>query len=338
MAEPVNILTTLGALVVGAFACVALSAVVGFQTFLYFKMFPKDKLHYKILVAWVWITDTAHTLSVCITIWEYGVINFGNPDRLLDVVPPYPAHIVTTLIATLNANLYVNSHYWTQWSLWPLYLIWMFSFYIWRIHNLSGHKWLLTCVIGMLSLTRTALGFSLASEMSLAKKFANILPQFQVVRIIAFSVSATTDISISAARYYYLRELKQGYTTTQEMADAVVIFTINDGLLTSAMAIAIIACVVTMRHNFVWVAIYFSLSKVFANSVLTTLNLRNWYRHRHRPMGFTLSHPQAQAARNALQMGHVTSTDKIGVQNIDISATMEIVVDKEVEYNVGVVG
>lgn len=66
--------------------------------------------------------------------------------------------------------------------------------------------------------------------------------------------SAVTDIVISAARYYYLRELKQGYvqcatlavrTTpfevnfvverTQEVVDAVVIFTINDGLLTSAL-------------------------------------------------------------------------------------------------------
>jgi hypothetical protein len=66
--------------------------------------------------------------------------------------------------------------------------------------------------------------------------------------------SAVADIVISAARYYYLRELKQGYiqcvtlaarTTpltvtlvvdrTREVVDTVIVFTINDGLLTSAL-------------------------------------------------------------------------------------------------------
>lgn len=59
---------------------------------------------------------------------------------------------------------------------------------------------------------------------------------------------------ISAARYYYLRELKLGYVQcvtlaarptpfevnfvvdrTREVVDAVVVFTLNDGLLTSAL-------------------------------------------------------------------------------------------------------
>jgi hypothetical protein len=66
--------------------------------------------------------------------------------------------------------------------------------------------------------------------------------------------SAVADIVISAARYHYLRELKQGYiqcvtlaarTTpfkvnfvvdrTREVVDTVMVFTINDGLLTSAL-------------------------------------------------------------------------------------------------------
>jgi hypothetical protein len=68
--------------------------------------------------------------------------------------------------------------------------------------------------------------------------------------VCGLAVSAATDIAISAARYYFLNNLKQGYSAwvisiaifscptltclvvrTQEMVDAVVVFTINDGLL-----------------------------------------------------------------------------------------------------------
>jgi hypothetical protein len=33
------------------------------------------------------ITDAAHTFSVCTMIWQYGVSNFNNPAKLLEIVP-----------------------------------------------------------------------------------------------------------------------------------------------------------------------------------------------------------------------------------------------------------
>ncbi|KAJ7053931.1 hypothetical protein C8F01DRAFT_1089267 [Mycena amicta] len=104
------------------------------------------------------------------------------------------------------------------------------------------------------------------------------------------SVSAATDIVVSIARYYYLRNLRQGYPGTQEMVDAVVVFTINDGCLTCAVVIASIACLLRMPDNFIWLGIYFTIAKcnrflclevfealilptlVYSNSVLATLS------------------------------------------------------------------
>ncbi|KAF8181367.1 hypothetical protein K438DRAFT_2021113 [Mycena galopus ATCC 62051] len=237
----------MGALLGGSLIAVGLSAVVGFQAFLYFQIFPKDTLSYKALVAWIWITDTAHTVAVCITIWEYVGRNFTNPAKLQEIVPSYSATIILTLIATLNVNL----------------------FYGWRIHKMSKHNWWLTGFICMLCLTRTALGLFTAAQTITLRDWATFNMHFKACKVAAWSISAATDVVISAARYYYLRDLKQGYIPTRELVDVVVIFTINDGLLTCVTIIVVLACLLTMPTNFVWMGIFFLLAKLYSNSVLS---------------------------------------------------------------------
>ncbi|KAJ7838004.1 hypothetical protein B0H14DRAFT_2790266 [Mycena olivaceomarginata] len=255
---------TIGAFIVGGMTSVGLSAVVGFQTFLYFRIFSNDNLRYR-------LTDTGHTIAVCITIWQYAVRNFNNSEKLLEIVPY--VNIVVTTIATLNANLSSTQ---------------------WRIHKMSKQNWWITGPIVALCLTRTE-----KFEVCISQTPEIPYLSLQVPVVSSWAVSAATDVVISAARYYYLRELKQGYMSQPEMMDAVVIFTINDGLLTCAAVITTIICFLSMHNNFVWVGIYFNLAKLFSNSVLATLNLRNWYRPRNRPMGFPLT--RQQAPRNTFQ-------------------------------------
>ncbi|KAJ6543992.1 hypothetical protein B0H19DRAFT_1238563 [Mycena capillaripes] len=312
MAEGINVSLTLGAFIAGCMVSIGLSAIVGIQTFLYFRLFPMDTLPFKLLVAWVWITDAGHTIAVCTVIWQYGVSNFNNPAKLLEIAPAYPANVILTIIATLNANL----------------------FYAWRIHKMSKFNWWFTGPICALCLARTGLGLVNATELYISKTWAIFASQFRAHMISVWAVSAATDIVISAARYYYLRDLKQGYMAKQEMVDAVVVFTINDGLLTCATVITCIACFLAMPTNFVWLSIFFILSKLFANSVLATLNLRNWYRHRHRPMGIPLT--RHQAARNTIQMGGAGGKGLQSSDTNDMAATMEVFVDQQVEYNVPV--
>ncbi|KAJ7807767.1 hypothetical protein B0H14DRAFT_2609400 [Mycena olivaceomarginata] len=251
-----------------------------------------------------------------------------------------------TVIATLNANL----------------------FYTWRIHKMSKYNGWITGPICLLSLTRTCkrnhcfeprvsipglapqqwdsvtnqdknLGkYSYAFEDISGKSTIKISEQ--AAEVAGWTASATTDVVISLARYYYLRDLKQGYMQTREMVDAVVIFSINDGLLSCATVITVIACLLSMPNNFIWIAIFFTLAKrflVFSNSILATLNLRNWYRHRHMPMGIPLArHP---AARNTVQSNHPTDksvqSESMHEDN-HMSAPMQVFVDQQVEYNVPV--
>jgi len=299
-------------MIAGLMSAVGLSALVGFQTFLYFQIYPKDKLRYKLFVAGVWFVDAAHTLFICLTVWDYAIPHFGDHEHLVVINQWYPAHILTTLLATLNANL----------------------FYTFRVHKMSKQNWYITVPILMLCAARTTFGFILVYAQLKYRRWAAVYDHFLIIRALAFVSSAVTDIAISAARYYYLRELKQGYVQTKEAVDTVMVFTINDGLLTSVVAVTVMGCVLAMHTNFVWIGIFFNLAKLFANSILATLNLRNWYRHRHRPMGISVTRGP-QAKRSTVQMSRTPMTPRTETTLDDgEAADIDIQVDKQVEYHV----
>ncbi|KAJ7684593.1 hypothetical protein DFH06DRAFT_1313006 [Mycena polygramma] len=320
MSAPSDVRLTIGAFAAGALTAVGLSAVLGFQTFLYFQIFPGDAVRYKLLVAWIWMTDAAHTIIICTSVWEYAIINFGNPEITEKILTSLPVAVAFNALTTLTVNL----------------------FYGWRIHKMSKSNWWLTGPLTVLCVARTALALAGAIELILTKSFPVFQAKFSTLLTCALASSAGTDLIVSAARYYYLRNLKQGYTGTQEVVDAVVVFTINDGLLTCAVALAVIICLHAIPNSFVWVGVYFGLAKLYSNSVLATydasqsakyffecrLNLRNWFRHRPiRPMGIPLTRPQALG--NTMS-GQALSGDKRAID----AERMEVFVDQQVEYNV----
>ncbi|KAJ6500559.1 hypothetical protein C8R45DRAFT_1210320 [Mycena sanguinolenta] len=259
-------------------------------------------------VGWIWILDAVHTIAVCASVWSYAIAHFGNPEFTTQIVPTLAVTVATTAITTFSVNI----------------------FYAWRIHKMSRANWWLTAPIVLLAISRIGLAFVTTTEMILTKNFPAFAAGFNIVLTSGMSVSAATDIIVSAARYYYLRNLKQGYSGTQEVVDAVVVFTINDGALTCAIAIAAIIFLLRMPNNFIWLGIYFNISKLFSNSVLATLNLRNWYRHRQRPMGIAMMRPQVLTAHTiSSRPPTMHSSSKRTAQE-----RVQVFVDQEVEYNV----
>ncbi|KAF7327182.1 hypothetical protein MKEN_00295300 [Mycena kentingensis (nom. inval.)] len=110
-----DVRATLGALVAGGIGSVALSAVLAVQIFLYFMIWPQDNVRLKGLVSWIWACDAAHTITICVSVWDYGVLNFNRPEALLEIAPPLAITVAITAVSTLNANM----------------------FYGWRIHRMS---------------------------------------------------------------------------------------------------------------------------------------------------------------------------------------------------------
>ncbi|KAJ6581257.1 hypothetical protein B0H19DRAFT_500112 [Mycena capillaripes] len=315
-----NILPTLGAALAGCMIAVGLSAVLGFQTFLYFRIFPSDGRSYKFLVAWLWIADAVHTVLVCTGVWQYIILNFTNTGIVENIFPVIAVTVGMTAIITLSVNI----------------------FYGWRIHKLSKHNWWLTGPIVFLSIVRVGLAFTTTTEMLISKTFPAFAARFKVLFTSGLAISAVTDVIVSGARYYFLRNLRQGYSMNHEAVDAVLVFTINDGCLTCAVVIVSIICWLTMPDNFVYLGIYFTIAKFYANSVLATLNLRNWYRHRYvpQPIGIPMkrtlrtnglqsndSHPTPGMNSSNLPTQKAQSTDINGMPE-----KMEVFVNRQVDF------
>ncbi|KAJ7315685.1 hypothetical protein DFH08DRAFT_820258 [Mycena albidolilacea] len=244
----------------------SLSTIVGFQTFLYFQIYgPKDEMRYKLLVAGVWLVDAAHTVFICLTTWDYAIPHFGDKEHLA---------MISEFWVVSKAN----------WYLTVLIVDYSSAFSTGTDMNLS------LCCAQSAPYVHFTTAFKLKRPRDRASHPSSSVIR-RVVRALSFVSSAVADIVISAARYYYLRELKQGYIQTREVVDTVVVFTINDGLLTSVIAITMMGCVCQPRpstsqlwlisepgpghaHNFVWIGLFFNLAPLFSNSILATYVLK----------------------------------------------------------------
>ncbi|KAF5377125.1 hypothetical protein D9757_008805 [Collybiopsis confluens] len=334
--------SSLGSVLAGCMAAVGLSAVLGFQTFLYFHIFPSDSLRYKILVAWIWVTDALHTILICTSVWHYLILD-DNLRGIVEIYPTIPVTIMMTAIITLSVN----------------------SFYGWRIYKLSKRNWWLTAPIILGSAVRrpSCPRFRNFERNVLVKNILGFWTKSQGKSVILFTsglcVSALTDVIVSVARYHYLKALRQGYSQTQEIVDSVVVFTINDGVLTCAVVIASIAFWLGMPHNFVYLGIYFTISKsnqVYSNSVLATLNLRDWYRHQYawpgRALGLSVMQPAAIREGGAHSIANRRGSEAIlpvpaDSAHINKSTSpdlesgqleVEVFVARQVEYDTGSFG
>jgi len=314
---------TIGAALAGGMVAVALSAVVGFQTFLYFRIFPSDSPHYKLLVTWLWVSDFAHTVMICVSVWLYTVVNFTNPEVVHRIFPTVALTVTLTAFTTLSVN----------------------GFYGHRIYKLSKKNWWITGPILFLSVARVAMGLATTVEMMKEKEFPLFAQKFKILFTSGLVLSAFTDVLVSAARYYYLRNLKDGYLTSREMVDTVVVFTINDGALTCIVVVASIICWLSMS-NLVYLGIYFTIAKLYSNSVLSTLNLRNWYRHRYdlprRPRGIIMARQGATGAHggpeSANRAAHfdcveISAGKPATLDESDGQKHMEVVINRRVDYS-----
>ncbi|TFY70884.1 hypothetical protein EVG20_g2116 [Dentipellis fragilis] len=238
-----SIPTTLGALQAGCLFAVALSGVAALQTFLYYRSYPQDAIRYKVMVAWLWLLDATNTVLISVVTWQYLIIT-----------------IVLTAASTLSVNL----------------------FYCHRVYKLSGDNWHIAAPIILLSVARLALSIVSTVKMTQSHTWDAFEAKYQPIFTSGLALSAFTDIVIAVTLCLYLQSQRKGLAGTREMVDAIIVVTVNNGALTCVVAVASLICWAVMPHNLVFMGLHFSIGKLYTNSLLATLNMRHWLRHRSR--------------------------------------------------------
>ncbi|KAF8896402.1 hypothetical protein BD779DRAFT_583570 [Infundibulicybe gibba] len=314
MATPTpDIGQTFGAMFVGGLITMAVYGITTLQMYFYFIYYPKDSLGLKALVATIWTLDTLHVVLMCHSLHTYLILGFGNPRVLVNGT------------WSLFASIAVNSR-----------LLWRLShkgspihsgnaqnssrfphrFFTLRIYQLSRRriKWVLSSVIGFAVFAHFCFGIETVIYFFMITEFSR-LNEATFKSALPFAITAIlSDVLIAAALCFLLERSRTDFEDTNSLITKLVVFAINRCVLTSAVAVVEVIVFITKPHSFYSFAIDFIIGKLYANSLLATLNSRQSLRRKTSEESSDGISTSFNIASVATGPGHI-SLDEIATQD-----------------------
>jgi len=254
---PPSLDKTFGAAFCGLLVTSFLYGITSFQTYVYLRTFPKDGPRLKLLVWALWILDTVHTASASHCVYWYVITNYSNPSALDEGI--------WSLFLSLGLNVII-----------AFVVQCFFTKRVWAL----GRSKIFTTIVAIIVLAHVVFGLMTMSEMFIKHRLSR-LSEITLFPVTPFGVAAVgSDIVIAAALCYYLHNVRTGVRSTEHLIDTLMIYAVERCLLTSLFAIVEIICFSALPGTLIYLAIDFFMGKLYANSLLATLNSRTSLRGR----------------------------------------------------------
>ncbi|KAF8183575.1 hypothetical protein K438DRAFT_1839055 [Mycena galopus ATCC 62051] len=248
-----NLNTTIGAFQLGVLVSYVLFGVTTTQTYLYYSRFPDDSLKLKALVAFVWVCEFVNTLCIGYTLYVWTISDYSHPERLLSATPSSlaVAVFVTGIIAAFVPGF--------------------FSF---RIYRLSK-KLAVPVITWIMAFLRLLGGIVLFIATLKMKSVEGYVTQWEWLLTFIWAVGSANDLTITATLVFLLHKQRdKAHKRTAVLVDKLILWTIETGLLTSITGLVELACFVTMKDNFIWIAFFAVVTRLYSNSLLARESLR----------------------------------------------------------------
>ncbi|PAV21571.1 hypothetical protein PNOK_0152800 [Pyrrhoderma noxium] len=252
---PINLDITLGALLIGTYISTTLFGFTSLQTYSYYNTYVNDRVFLRVLVAVIWVLELIHTIFITRTYYELSVINFGSFADFIRL----PFVLKFSIVWSNSISCGVQ------------------AFFANRIRIMSG-RWELAVICWSLSAVRYVTSLTAAAEEIKISVQTEFNGQWKWIIIFVLAVGAVNDILIALGLGFYLSRNKSGISSSDRVVNKLIKFTVQSGLITSVLAIAMLICYLSMPDNFIWLAIFVCLAKTYSNSFLATLNARNTLR------------------------------------------------------------
>jgi len=255
-----NVGETLGAILIGSCFAATLTGVVCTQTVYYFQSYPDDRPSTKLTVAVIWLLDFLHTIMVFSADWVWLIEHFDD----LGFVNRIPWPLGVTVF--LNAIITVIVHF----------------FFAYKIYRLSKGNWLVVGPILVLAVTRLSLAIASCAEMLIYSTINEFVEKAAWVFTMGLLTSSILDVVITSSLIWYLDHARTGFMGMDRTVNRLCLYAVENGLLTSVTTVIALGCWLGMEHNLTSPAIYLILAKLYANSLLATLNSRKHIRECNR--------------------------------------------------------
>ncbi|KAL1746667.1 hypothetical protein HDZ31DRAFT_61988 [Schizophyllum fasciatum] len=282
-----NLDSKIGATFLGIVFAAIFYGITSIQAFLYFQR-PKeqsDGWKYNLLVSGLWILDTIHLAFVCDAGYHYLINNYANPIALTSANWSITAQI---LISSFS-NFIIRGVYG--------YRVWSFV----RGRMVLGLA--VTLLIAGTTLASFAAGIAFTVKVFEIPQFSRF-DEFSYFMYTALGAGVGVDAMIALALSLSLSKSRTGFKRTDSLVNILMAYTINTSLLTSLCSIACFTTYTIWPHEMTYIGIYFTLSKLYMNSLFATLNGRSAIRDKVNN-SYGLSNMSGNRGQNSSSNGHV---------------------------------
>ncbi|KAJ7574149.1 hypothetical protein C8J56DRAFT_474746 [Mycena floridula] len=245
---------TYGPMLIGAFLSTMLYGVSLVQIFIYYRTGKRDRLWMRFLVLYLLVAETANTCFNIALVYEPLIIKFGEEVALATSPVFLRADAAVTVAISTPVQLFMA----------------------WRIKVLTGSNLAAT---GISVLSVVACGGGLATSVSVTLK-----PDFRQFNEFAAApstwliASAVCDVAIAVLLFYALSKKKSGFADMDDYITRIMLITVQTGTLTAVAALADAIVFISVKDSTIFFSWDLSLSKLYTNTLLSSLNARNtWY-------------------------------------------------------------
>lgn len=249
----------LGVMEIGVFVSLVLFGVVALQGYVYYRHnCTGDRVWLKVFVGILLALELAHTLAACHVIYYFTVVQAGIPE--LTKKPNSYSLAMTPVFETVITAM-------------------VQGFFAYRIRLLSG-RLIIPAICSVLLVARLAGGLAMAIEsfrdIPLEPDYFHYQDTYGAVITSALNIGVVLDVLITLSLCFYFRQMYTPYNLprSEELIARLIAWTIQTGLITSLTSIAVVITFQTMKHNFIWLALYTLLAKLYSNSLIVSLNSR----------------------------------------------------------------
>ncbi|KZP05049.1 hypothetical protein FIBSPDRAFT_903799 [Athelia psychrophila] len=275
---------TLGALLIGGLLAMSLWGITSAQTATYFSnQNSENPLITKLVVSALWILDTVDAALNCHILYYYLVSNFLNP--LAMTSPVWSTSSLRAFARKTQLQGWCNLQ-----SITDFFVRCLFAR---RIFRLSHENYILTAGIVVISIMDLTCGIVITIKGFQIASFAD-LNALTKLFYLNFAAGFTGDLYVAFVLSYYLYTSRTGYTRTDTLIKNLIVYSINTaggyatdrlpGVLGAITALnAFLGMLfqygaddvdgmqyIIMPTNFIFIAFYLMLSKLYVNSYLAT--------------------------------------------------------------------
>jgi len=241
-----------GPMLIGTVFNVLLYGVSLVQTLFYISHYKRDKWFMKTLVLVIFIADTMNSVFDVEYIYDSLVIHYNDPAAIATanwVFATDPA--MGSLIATMVQ-----------------------CFFAWRVKVLTGN-YIITVLLVIGAIISGLGGVATSIAIGIVPNWLQF-QKFEAPVIVWLVTSAVVDTTITFMLTMHLRKHRTGFQQTDDVLDRIVRLTVQTGLITSIWAIVDLIVFLTIPTG-IHLIFNFPLSKLYSNSLLSSLNARqNW--------------------------------------------------------------